>query len=754
MGEIERYEVFEQTFEDQYTKSFRARDHQAERWVSVMQLHDRFRSQPKLWEEIWATVVRRGNVKHEYLTAVYDLVKPTGWIVLEQMRGDLAEVCLGGPIEPDIVRGVLRRTLEALQWMHSHGEWHGGVYPRNLQYDREGGVKLGFSPAFMLGGQIPHQGQQAKYLAPEMLKPEFGAVSSSVDLYCLGITAIELLKGPAFDSLIRGSGGGPAVDPGMAWLRWHSAPAEQLPSAASMVPGLPADLARVIDRLLKKNVSERYSSAEEALKQLDVAAPQRLIAVAAVAAVADEKPSAPPVAAVATPQMPIPGAKPKLAPVAAPAAAKKAAVKPSTGKPGTMSQWLNDRLKNPFVMTAVICFILGITAAVISVQLEEGDKPLEVVSIPDGADIYIDGKLSKSKTNAKLTLRAAKRKIRVEKAGFVVQGEPELEIDLASSKAPASIKFELLPADGSAVTPDNTSTDEAKVPDDSTKPPVTPTVVDSKWKLPVGLVAVGTDVDAETGLPLRAVSSKLKDADAALEFVLIPAGEFTYGATGTLNTGELAESTAKIENPYYIAITEVTRKQLKVQSGIGELSFEDAAVSEISHTAATEFCTWLSPVAGLPTELEWERAARGTTGRLYPWGDSPAPSVNICNITPANPNDPAVDYKTPSILYPAKQPYTGGETPEGIRDLLGNAAEWCSDIYTAGHNDDSTPGVGVQHVIRGGSYLEVEGGALRNTWRANVADTGANDVGFRVVVRPVPPAAKSNAKSNAKPKSE
>ena len=102
---------------------------------------------------------------------------------------------------------------------------------------------------------------------------------------------------------------------------------------------------------------------------------------------------------------------------------------------------------------------------------------------------------------------------------------------------------------------------------------------------------------------------------------------------------------------------------------------ETHPVTHVTWDDAAAFCRWLSEATGqefrLPTEAEWEKAARGTTGRLYPWGDEP-PDKNRCNF---NQN---VGDTTPVGQYPR------GATPDtGVLDLAGNVWEWCSDWYDA-----------------------------------------------------------------------
>jgi formylglycine-generating enzyme required for sulfatase activity len=707
MSDLDRYELFEQLGEDPYGKVVRARDHQAERWVAILQMHDRFRANPEVWDDVWSGIVRRANLPHEFITSVHDLLKSPGWIVCDLMKGDMAQVGAQGPVDPAVVRTALRRSLEALQWLHSQNEWHGAVRPANLQYDREGAVKLAFSAGFMLGGQIPHQGHNGKYLAPELLKPEFGAVGPGVDLYALGITALELLIGKKIDGLVKGTAA-ESFDPNLAWLRWHTNPDAHLPPTREIAPQAPSDVAKVIDRLIRKPVTERFGSANDALQCLDSAHPEKLVPVATSGAPTE-------------PELP----KPPPAPVAVHRPSPPAA----SSRPVTAARprsWLQRKLDNPYVLTAVISVIVGLTAAVIWVQLQPDTvKPLTVESTPDGATIYVDGKKSEKLTNAELNLRVGKRKIRVEKANFVVDGELEQEIDLTLEKAPKKVAFKLV-AEGKSPpgTGTNGSTDSSSV------------AGTDRVSLPTGLVAVGTETDPTLKLPLKARADKLAEGAQALEFVLISAGQFIYGADEPLQPGELPRRTAEIAAAFYAATTEVSRRQWDAFSAAapgakpasGDAGSQspspDHPMTGISFQDAKKFCKWVSPGGRLPTEKEWERVARGTEGRLYPWL-SGGPTADVCNASLGT-----------EELRPmaACRSFEKGGTPEGILHLLGNAAEWCDDVYEPGFEDEAITGGGVDHAIRGASILERSPERLRATWRANLRLEGALDVGFRVVV--------------------
>jgi len=107
--------------------------------------------------------------------------------------------------------------------------------------------------------------------------------------------------------------------------------------------------------------------------------------------------------------------------------------------------------------------------------------------------------------------------------------------------------------------------------------------------------------------------------------------------------------------------------------------YECAPAIDVPYRGARQYCQWLSEKTGdtyrLPSEIEWEYAARGSEGRTYPWGEeSPVGRAYLLLHYEAHENS-----WFPGMTYVGRFP--NGATPEGVHDLMGNARQWCGNYY-------------------------------------------------------------------------
>lgn len=262
------YELLEEIGRGENGVVHRAHDLALKCNVAVKELHEAVRRDAQQARPIFEEAQFLASLDDAHLVKVHGLDRDRGWIVMELMHSSIARQLPQAAVPAALVRSVLRQALTGLAVLHRQHKLHGAVKPTNLLVDAQGKVKLGDAAGLSLDGEVQKPRGNMKYVAPEMLSPEFGPIGVGVDLYCLGFTALEMLAGPAFARLFKGVGED-AIDPELGWLRLHGTRSEAMPRAVEVVPDLPADLARVVDRLLQRDVSQRYASAADAARDLD-----------------------------------------------------------------------------------------------------------------------------------------------------------------------------------------------------------------------------------------------------------------------------------------------------------------------------------------------------------------------------------------------------------------------------------------------------------------------------------------------------
>jgi formylglycine-generating enzyme required for sulfatase activity len=283
-------------------------------------------------------------------------------------------------------------------------------------------------------------------------------------------------------------------------------------------------------------------------------------------------------------------------------------------------------------------------------------------------------------------------------------------------------------------------------PTSTREPPVVPPALTST------ITDLRTTITAADGAPM----------------VLVPAGPFTMGSDADVALAECQKfqlecqrSWFEDEEPvrrvtldaFYIDQYEVTNARYAAcveagacdppaetsswtqESYYGNPEYDDFPVIYMSWEQARSYCEWRGD--RLPTEAEWEKAARGTDGRIYPWGNTfEGNRLNFCD-TNCYESWANKDYDDGYADTAPVGSYPNGVSPYGMYDMAGNVWEWVADWYdadyyaTAPSHNPPGPDDGERKVVRGGSWYLHDYGARSATRLTNEPGRQSIPNGFR-----------------------
>jgi formylglycine-generating enzyme required for sulfatase activity len=258
---------------------------------------------------------------------------------------------------------------------------------------------------------------------------------------------------------------------------------------------------------------------------------------------------------------------------------------------------------------------------------------------------------------------------------------------------------------------------------------------------PATLTPTSTPTDSATSTPspteipaLDVGSFKISDADG-MKMLYVPAGSFMMGyESGDPQTIPIHEvyldaywiDQTEISNEMYEACVSAgkcsepdSRRSANRREYYGSPTYYNYPVIYISWFQAKEYCEWAG--RQLPTEAQWEKAARGVDGRVYPWGNEM--DENRGNLW-------SVKFATTVVGG-----FPGGASPFGALNMAGNVFEWTSDWYDEdyyhvdGNSTNPTgPAEGEARAIRGGLFRTTEKKENRNQFLWHADSESANQV--------------------------
>ncbi|MCX7112239.1 MAG: SUMF1/EgtB/PvdO family nonheme iron enzyme [Proteobacteria bacterium] len=257
----------------------------------------------------------------------------------------------------------------------------------------------------------------------------------------------------------------------------------------------------------------------------------------------------------------------------------------------------------------------------------------------------------------------------------------------------------------------------------------------------LGMLALdGEPLDNRHGVALS-YNSKLRKRIPDIAWVEVPAGPFIFQDGETLTLPRFHIARYPVTHCQFQAFIDDAEGYSNPQwwEGLARRfdqpeeptwDYSNHPRETVSWFDAVAFCRWLTHLSGyevrLPTEQEWEKAARGPKGFEYPWGDRYKPGHANINETSDNAVPHYLEQTSAVGLYPQ------GQSPFGVLDMTGNVWEWCLNEY------DQPQRKGMEgearRVVRGGSwnFYQVYSRCAVRFW--NPPDYRSNLFGFRVVV--------------------
>ena len=244
--------------------------------------------------------------------------------------------------------------------------------------------------------------------------------------------------------------------------------------------------------------------------------------------------------------------------------------------------------------------------------------------------------------------------------------------------------------------------------------------------------------DIKTPLPVIPKISKISPIDGMTE-IYIPVGEFLMGNGNNSKTDNRQHQIyldsywidkVVITNAMYARCLEAgaCTHPAAYDTYYGAWAYRDYPVVYVNWYQADQYCHWAG--RNLPTEAQWEKAARGTDGRRYPWGNQ-LPNPRLANFNLSLIGEPVPVYR-----YPL------GASPYGVLNMAGNIREWIADWYGENYYQSSPsenptgPITGTERSLRSGSYAENQQQISVYTRFKHLPDSAGLNRGFRCAETP------------------
>lgn len=683
---------------------YRALDPAFEREVAIKVLRGEYARDPVVRARFLQEARTVARLEHPAIVPIYDAGQSGNYIYLVMRLmtgGSLQDRIEHGALPTDEIIGILERVGAALDAAHAQGVIHRDVKPENILFDQYGKAYLGdFGIIKVLETEERLTADTIlgtpAYMSPEQVTGR--ELDGRSDLYSLGVVVFEMITGQLPYT----------ADTAAQMALQHVQGA--VPRLRKYNPGLPRAWEAIVARTLAKDPRQRYTSAQDLAAAFVSASMQRSLAA------------------------------------------------PLSGRPVTTRQragWRSRLL--PFGLIVIMLFFLtwGLrdianNRAVLTASAKGTPsllRPTATVIMTSNSIHLASRDISTAPTMTEIGRT----------------GSPATPTLSAVSTRPVPTNLETLAAQSTLTTPAQAQTAQPSVPATIPAAVVTVTPVPDMLLVPAGDFVMGsTVIEVDTAFQLcqeirGTTACERHNYEDELPAHVIRLGEFWIDRTEVTND-QFATfvaalgyvTTAEQEGWGWVLVQDKWKKVNEAgwrqPQGPGS-SLEglgDHPVVQVSWFDANVYCVWRE--ARLPTEAEWEKAARGTNGLLYPWGNEfEADTSNFCDqgcpyIWPDTTANDHYALTAPVGSYPT------GASPYGALDMAGNAWEWLADWHDAGYYTQTSetgeatpvinpmgPASGVARVIRGGSWSN-DPVDLRTMHRGSFDPTYRIDtLGFRCV---------------------
>lgn len=725
--QLDEYQLAELLGQGGMARIYRGYDVRLKRNVAIKVIDATFRTDVEYRARFEREAQAIAQLEHPHIVSLYRYGELSGlfYMAMQYIEGRDLKTLLTGYREqgnlmpPEEASGIIREICEALDYAHSKGIIHRDVKPSNIMVDYSGHAYLtDFGLALLADtetkGEIfgsPH------YIAPEQAISSKGAVPQS-DLYAVGVILYEMFTGH-----LPFEGGAP-LEIAMKHLSDEPVPPHEIR------PDIDQSLEGVIMMAMAKKPLKRPTNGAELADALD-----RVLKLTPEPASIWAQPTAVinPLNVPQVPALPLSSKKRELPPVpsAVTISPGQMVAKPTTTAPQSALEKSKQRtcLRFMLELTAFFTVLMLLLASIMGVFYLVA---IRQYGIDDFSYLAANGNWPPTATPTHTATPTASATPTITPSTTpTLTWTPTDEPSATPTRVPATLPAVVVPLSTETVT---------AVPTTTSSPTITPTpsataqIVATREldNMPMALIPASTFMMGAADEDELAEGDEFSRHEVSIDSFYIDLFEVNVaqyaafineigGYVGRCN-GFLCLAT------HFETINSYLNDELA--GYVARPNFENYPINNVTWHGATAYCAWVG--GRLPTEAEWELAATGGDGRLYPWGSTEPDETTAVFGNPAFATLQAVDS------------HPQGVSPFGLFHMAGNVKEWVQDGYDPIYYDrgETVNPVAPQannyseRVLRGGGYRS-PAADLRATNREAeraVAFQGTSDIGFRCVV--------------------